>query len=79
VCVNVDHFVPSLTFSGKARSLSLELNPNRKVPHLGRSLMQILDKGGSDDSDKFSSLLQSGINYSSNSFIVQASRMVLML
>jgi hypothetical protein len=79
VCVIVDHFIPSLTFSGKARILSLELNPNRKVPHLGRPLMQILDKGGSDDSDKFSRLLQSGINYSSKSFIVQASSLVLML
>ncbi len=59
--VEVNHFHPCLIFVGTAGSLTLGWR--HREPNPGR-LSEILDQRGSDDSDKQSSLLLYGNNYS---------------
>jgi hypothetical protein len=69
--VTVSQFHINLIFVGKVRSLPLECSPLQGYTfHLGRfqPCLNILDHAEETDSDKYSILLQWGINYSSRMF-----------
>ncbi len=68
----VSHIHPSLIFGGKAYEPTLRVNSLQGL-YLGR-LWQISHQGEVTNSDKHSSLLQYGLNYSRNDFRVQTLR-----
>jgi len=75
VFATVSHFHPSLIFGGKAYEPTLKVNSLQRL-YRGRlwRCPQILHQGEVTNSDKHSSLLQYGLNYSRNDFRVQALR-----